>query len=312
MIALYIEAKEKSSGKRNNTRRWLMCDFDRYCAERGHGSCTKEAIEGWGTERDIRTTSGVRSWISVVREFGRFLRMNGDFAAYILSGKHRQRKVRPKPYVLSQYEVDAFFSVAPAPKMRKSPWQWQSLAFFGLMCSCGLRTCEARNLKTADVDITGKTIDIMDSKGKISRRLYIDDGVAGVLEECDWHSSKFAGVGRSPFFVSLCKSPVDATTTGKMFKRIWEQAELPLVEAENKPKPRPYDLRHRFAYANIERWAAEGKDVNTMLPYLQRCMGHSDINQTLYYVHTSPDFIAGYAELVRTTEKLLPEVGFDD
>lgn len=49
-----------------------------------------------------------------------------------------------------------------------------------------------------------------------------------------------------------------------------------------------------------------------MLPYLARYMGHSSVDATLYYVHTSPDFMAGYADAVRATEALLPEVGWDD
>ncbi len=40
-------------------------------------------------------------------------------------------------------------------------------------------------------------------------------------------------------------------------------------------------------------------------------MGHSSIKATLYYVHTSPDFMAGFADVVSGLDALLPEVGFD-
>jgi hypothetical protein len=40
-------------------------------------------------------------------------------------------------------------------------------------------------------------------------------------------------------------------------------------------------------------------------------MGHATFDSTYYYVHTSPDFLAGYAEAMRGCESLLPEVGFD-
>lgn len=40
-------------------------------------------------------------------------------------------------------------------------------------------------------------------------------------------------------------------------------------------------------------------------------MGHSTFESTYYYVHTSPDFMSSYAELTRTSQSVLPEVGFE-
>ena len=74
-----------------------------------------------------------------------------------------------------------------------------------------------------------------------------------------------------------------------MFGRIWDQAALPRPVAGQ--QPRPYDFRHHFAYANIQRWMKQGNDVAAMLPYLSRYMGHATFDSTYYYVHTSPDFI---------------------
>ncbi|GLP82997.1 hypothetical protein TUM20984_44170 [Mycobacterium antarcticum] len=75
-------------------------------------------------------------------------------------------------------------------------------------------------------------------------------------------------------------------------------------------QPRPYDFRHHFAYANIERWMNAGDDVTAMLPYLSRYMGHSTFESTYYYVHTSPDFMAAYADITAGRQSLLPPVGF--
>ena len=94
-----------------------------------------------------------------------------------------------------------------------------------------------------------------------------------------------------------------------IFHRTWDQAAL--VRRPDGPAPRPYDLRHHFAYANIERWAAHGRDVAAMLPYLAAYMGHATFESTYYYVHTSPDFMAAYAGLVSSSPSVLPEVGFE-
>ena len=45
-------------------------------------------------------------------------------------------------------------------------------------------------------------------------------------------------------------------------------------------------------------------------PYLSRYMGHATFDSTYYYVHTSPDFMATYADITRQRQSLLPQVGF--
>ena len=47
-----------------------------------------------------------------------------------------------------------------------------------------------------------------------------------------------------------------------------------------------------------------------MLPYLAREMGPASLQSTYYYIHTSPDFMNGYADIVREGQGILPEVGF--
>lgn len=54
----------------------------------------------------------------------------------------------------------------------------------------------------------------------------------------------------------------------------------------------------------------EGRDVNAMLPYLARYMGHATLDSTFYYIHTSPDFMDDYAGLTQAGQRVLPEVGF--
>jgi glucosamine--fructose-6-phosphate aminotransferase (isomerizing) len=51
-------------------------------------------------------------------------------------------------------------------------------------------------------------------------------------------------------------------------------------------------------------------DVAALLPYLARYMGHATFESTYYYVHTSPDFMAGYGDLTAAGAGLLPPVGF--
>jgi len=56
---------------------------------------------------------------------------------------------------------------------------------------------------------------------------------------------------------------------------------------------------------------SHGADVTALLPYLSRYMGHAGFESTFYYVHTSPDFMRGYAHLAAHGASPVPEVGFE-
>ncbi len=243
-----------------------------------------------------------------IRDFGRWLVAHGNQNAYILTDQWKAPLVPAHPYLTAAHEIEKFFTSA-AQLETKSPWKWQAVAFFTLMHSCGIRTGEARSLLTDQVDLSNGRIDIWWSKGNRSRRLPLTSEITEVLGTCEMLSAKRFGPSRHNFFVSAAGSKVAAAAVGIAFNRIWDQAGLP--RPINGQQPRPYDFRHHFAYANIERWMTQGKDVTAMLPYLSRYMGHATIDSTYYYIHTSPDFMDAYAQITQKSQLLLPEVGFE-
>jgi integrase len=282
--------------------------FDDYCARNGIDALTKSAVEGWVCEWEGKASAQHRNWVSALRGLGRYLCAGVDADAYVIPTGFGKKPLRPMPYLFSDAEVERFFEAAAVFKC-KSPWRWEAKAFFGLMAACGLRTCEARRLKRDDVDLASGTLDVKWSKGPRSRRLYIDDEVSRMLDACD-RQNGLTFPGRASFFVTGMGNQIPGSVPGSVFGQIWDSAGLDRPVGGR--QPRPYDLRHRFAYANIERWTAEGKDVMAMLPYLMRFMGHNSLGSTLYYLHISPDFMAGYADKVTGAGRVIPEVGFDD
>lgn len=287
------------------SRIWYLKQFDAYCAEHGRTVFDKDTVEGW-VRVQLQRSGRHRSWMSYIRDVGRWMTMNGIPDAYVLSDRWKAPIVAAHPYLLSRREIELFFAAA-AQIQTPCPWRWQAVAFFTLMHSCGLRTGETRALQTGQVDLDAGHIDIIWSKGHHSRRLPLTDQVIEILDTCD-STSRAHFASRRTFFVSATGNQVSRATVGRMFGRIWDQAGLPRPVAGQ--QPRPYDFRHHFAYANIERWMTAGDDVAAMLPYLSRYMGHATFESTYYYVHTSPDFMATYADIPRGRESLLPQVGF--
>jgi integrase len=246
--------------------------------------------------------------MSYIRDVGRWLQAHGNSDAYVLSDHWKAAFVRAHPYLLATREIERFFAAA-ARLEAQSPWRWQAVAFFTLMHSCGLRTGEPRLLRPDRVDLREGHIDVLWSKGNRSRRLPLTGEVIEVLAACDQTTRTQFGPARQRFFCSATGNQVTTATVGKIFTRIWDQAGLPRPIGGQ--QPRPYDLRHHFAYANIERWTARGMDVTAMLPYLARYMGHAGVESTYYYIHTSPDFMSAYADITSKTQSVLPEVGFE-
>ena len=157
---------------------------------------------------------------------------------------------RPTPYLLTDREA-ALFLRAAGTLESPSPWAWQSRAFFMLMACCGLRTREVRRLAVGHVDHKARSIDVVDSKAGRSRRLPVGDEVAAELLECDQRSRERFGDDRPAFFVTSTGNPVSPGMPGVVFRRVWTRAGLEWPQAGK--RPRPYDFRHRFAFANIER-----------------------------------------------------------
>lgn len=301
-------AFKRNMGCYGDSRIWYLRSFDAYCTEHAVTSFDQDAVEGWVLFMKLSQSGSKPSWMSYIRDFGRWMRTHENPDAYVLAESWKSGFARPQPYLLSSEEIVKFFHAASRLETA-SPWQWQAVAFFGLMHSCGLRTCETRRLKPEDLDLNKGEIDVFWSKGNRSRRLPITDQLIDVLSSCDEKSCQAFGHHRSSFFITSTCAPLDRATVGLAFNRIWDQAGLSRTMGGK--QPRPYSFRHHFAYANIERWMSEGTDVNAMLPYLSRVMGHASLDSTFYYIHTSPDFMESYATLTHESQSIFPEVGFE-
>lgn len=301
----YLVFKE-NMGFYGASRIWYLKRFDAWCTEHDRRVFDRDTVEGWVSAQLVRS-GRYRSWMSYIRDFGRWLQTGEDTQAYVLSDRWKAGIVTARPYLLTRHEIEAFFDVA-GKLDAKSPWAWQAAAFFSLMHSCGLRTGEVRALLVEQIDLDAGHIDVMWSKGRRSRRLPIAGDVIDVLAACH-RASRARFASRRHFFVSAAGNPVTPAAVGVIFNRIWDQAGL--ARPAGGRRPRPYDFRHHFAYANIERWMAHGTDITAMLPYLARYMGHATFESTYYYVHTSPDFMDAYAGITQQSQSLLPEVGFE-
>ena len=169
-LEAYLAFKEKM-GFYGTSRIWYLKQFDAYCAAYERTVFDRDTVEGWVSQQLTRS-GRYRSWMSYIRDVGRWLQAHGQRDAYVLSDRWKAAVVPAHPYLLSRREIEAFFATA-ATLNAASPWRWQAVAFFALMHSCGLRTGETRLLRPEHMHLRDRNLDIVASKGNRSRRLPI-------------------------------------------------------------------------------------------------------------------------------------------
>lgn len=249
---------------------------------------------------------GLYNAMAPLREFSRHLVRIGFPGAYLVPPKQMPKLHPEPPYFFAEEELaaffrecDAYFKENPGPRIRGSVMP----AFFRLLYCCGLRPKEARMLPAKDVHLAGKYIDVTQSKGPKSRRIYISGELASYLAFYD-HQASGMFPGRAYFFPRSREDAYSVQSIGYNFGIIWRRAFPEWIGR----LPHIYDLRHHFAWANINHWGREGTDVNAMLPYLMRYMGHNCIKHTLYYFRFVPDFYSDYKALSNRLNERIPEV----
>ena len=212
-------AFKQSMGCYGTSRIWYLKKFDAYCAQHHRSVFDRDTVEGWVSEQ-LDRSGRYRSWMSYIRDFGRWLQAHGNTDAYVLSDHWKAPFVPAHPYLLTGDDIERFFAAA-AHLRAASPWRWQAVAFFTLMHSCGIRTGEARALLTEQVDLHAGHIDIISSKGNRSRQLPVTGQVIDVMTACHQVSTQ-QFPGRRTFFISAAGTQVGAAAVGTVFNRIWD------------------------------------------------------------------------------------------
>ena len=304
----FIEFKNSLGIQYGTSCRCYLKQLDRYNLAHGnYDILRKDITEGWAELHSSKTISRSQSWISPIREFGRYLQSVESPDNYILDDRFKFQEYHAEVYLMSDNEIRAFFKECDSyVQKRYIPGRkYMYPALFRFMFCCGVRCCEARKLKCKDVYLDKGFVDILQSKGLRDRRLFLSSELIDYLSQYDKAISE-CFPSREYFFPSSHNGGIMSKNCLPVnFRNIWLSAGL---KRDGRIKPRAYDFRHHFACANIMRWSIEGKDIHAMLPYLMRYMGHSSIESTYYYIHLIPDYFPQYSALTSSMESIIPEV----
>ena len=290
----------------------ILQQFDSYCITLfpDELTITRDIGLGWATLRRNEHQNGLLRRITPVRQLAKYMHSIGA-AAYIIPPKIPAKQIRYVPHIYTAAELTAFFR--SIDHCQTSPFSQARYlvipVFFRLLYCCGLRSSEARLLHVSDVDLTEGKISIRESKGHKDRLIYLSDDL---LQLCRTYDEKIRPIlpNREAFFPNSQGLFYNHAIVDCWFHEFWDGLDVAKVCAGN--PPRVHDFRHTFAVSRLNRWIAEGKDINAYLPYLSMYLGHVHQTDTDYYLHLVPEFFPVFREKAgRISEDLLPEVGHE-
>lgn len=222
----------------------------------------------------------VRGCFDALRSFCAYQVSTGVLVENVAAGVKPPKLDAAQRLLVTDADVAALFEACE--RQRSQRQVALSRAVLSLLCYAALRRMELCDLLVSDVDLIDKAILVRSGKGNKSRKVFINkQGIEAlrewlaVREKHTKHDYLFSvDPNRRLHFVGLSHLLQTLAATAGM---------------RGNQACKPHSLRH-WALTNLLRNGANIKDVQTFA-------GHSDIQTTSRYLHSSEEQLRGIAEL---------------
>jgi len=281
----------------------ILASFDRFCVDRfpDEGTLTKEVAFAWCNDAKGKG-KGSYNRASALRGLARHIVLAGG-VAYIVPMPYFPMPKAGQPALMSGVELANFFAATDCyPESEKDVLQEFTVpVIFRLQYACGMRPQEARCLRRADIDFIGNTVYIYRGKHSKDRCLPVSADIMELCRKYDRLAEKLAPC-REYFFQSQSGKVYTTDWLCTAFRMCWKIS----GNAHGRGSCTPYALRHNFATQTLMRWVEEGRNLDSMVPYLSAYMGHESFSATYYYIHLLPERLA-LMDFTRS-DGIIPEV----
>ena len=303
----FIDEK-RSLGFKYHTGELLLIRFDKYCIEHKLSSfeITNDFLLDWCKQSDTEKISNLNSRIVIVRQFLLYMAIHG-YNVYI--PKITQRPERILPHIFTEQERLEFFKELDLYVPNKNNKAMKRLAneykvFFRILYCCGLRNSECCNIKIEDIDFNKCIIRILDAKNNKDRLVYISDDLNILC--INYLEYLYNELNFKPIWFFPARDPnmpLGNSTVEGIFDFLWNKTES--SKYSNK-KPRVHDFRFTYVTDRINEWVSAGINVDNMMPYLQKFLGHKKIDDTYYYYSISRQLFNTIKILDKTGPDIIP------
>jgi site-specific recombinase XerD len=159
-----------------------------------------------------------------------------------------------------------------------------------LLFCCGLRRTELLRLTLDHIDLEQSLIRIENTKFHKSRLVPLSPTVANEVAMYLRQRQQMKVAMHPKAFLLANGIQGDKAYADHTLLTVWHRLclSIHLVDSHGRP-PRLHDLRHSFAVNTLQRWYAEGANVQAKLPHLATYLGHVNIASTHYYLKLTPE-----------------------
>lgn len=313
VLAPYIKdyiAQMRALGFIYNAKGYQLHRFDKYWMDKGFDdtSITIERLEGWLKALPQESKSSHSSRISAVRSLCIYLNALGIKSYVPLENVGQDYKTI---HIFSKPELHEFFGIVDSyvPKsFAPSDFRMANEypVMFRLYYCCGMRNSEVCLLKGSDVDTEKGIITIYDGKNRKDRLIYLTEDMRVLIEDYWNYIRNSLGYEPAWFFPGRhAGDHMKNTSVDKRFREFWMKTK---ASSECEKRPTPHSLRHTFAVDRINRWILEDIDINTMLIYLSKYLGHDGPDESFYYYHLVDDAFKVLKKYDTLSDEVIPEV----
>ena len=280
VFAPYIEGlilQKKSCGFIYDYEAYILKKFDDLCVSHGYTEAliTRELAMEWAKQRDSESINYRNQRVSFLRQLSLYMVSLG-INSYI--PRQQPSRAVSVPHIPDAGELRALFDV--------------------IYTQCSQKRC-------GNIFPIGYKVLYRQSKGDKDRLVYMADDLTELCRKYDETVSLYRP-DRTWFFPGRDKGkPLHKTGICHKFKQFWEMTE----HSKNCEKsPTVHSLRHAYVVDRMNQWMSDGVSLEAMMPYLNRYLGHSGINDTMYYYHQVREAFQIVRQKDYLSGQIIPEV----
>ncbi|MET3616363.1 integrase [Rhizobium aquaticum] len=270
----------------------LLRSFAGFADEQNCGTLTNDLVIRWTKDRS--RISHPFTWagrLAVVKPFAAYMtRLDPvtEFPTTPIFGKSRRRLT---PHIYTDDEILGLMAAARALQPQGGLPSVVFEALIGLIAATGLRISEAINLRCRDVDIEACCATVRMTKFRKSRHVPFHQSVASALDSYLLVRERFARKEEEQAFFTIAGGQrLNKRTVHGVFQRLRLAAGI--MPRGSYPHVRIHDLRHTFICRRLERWQADGCDIDNAIAALSTYVGHAKVSDTYWYMTGIPDLMA--------------------
>jgi integrase len=277
----------------------LLPDFVASLDQAGLTTVTIDAALAWATRPAGADPSWWGARLAIVRGFARWLAAFDPATQVPPADLLPMRSRRAEPYPYTDDDIAALMRAARAIPAPLKAATYETL--IGLLAVTGMRVGEAIRLDRGDLDCDDGVLTVRDTKFGKSREIPLHPSTAEALAAYSRLRDRLCPRPTTP---SLFISTAGTRLIYKNVHRKWLDlvSRAGLEPRSRRCRPRPHDLRHRFAVTTLLGWYRAGANVEARLPQLSTYLGHVAPSDTYWYLHAAPELMARAAQQLEAAQ----------